>query len=190
MQRELELYIDCDGVIFNINKKAIDIANKTFNTKYDYTNNKDWWWGDYSRDTAFGGRLYFERMLDEEGFFRSADTIEGAVEYISKLYSEGYKIKFISSPHWTNKTFMTDRVEFLKEIFPWFKNDMLILTSDKGVCDKKFRVLIDDYSYNLDKFRDGIPLCFGQPYNEDYKGLRVKSWSEAYCLIKLMEEGR
>lgn len=189
---KLHLLIDTDGVVFNINKKVIDISNEENNTNYDYKNNTSWWWGDYTKDTNCGSRKYFENMLDREGFFRNAEIIEDSVKYINKLYEEGHEITFISAPHWTNKTFMTDRIEFLKEHFEWFKPEKhLVLTSRKGICDGENRLIIDDYPSNLEQFRKAIRICYGQPYNKDYKGcaLRFEKWCEIYNAIKIMKKG-
>lgn len=188
--KELEIFIDVDGVIFNINKKVIDIANKEFNTNYNYISNKSWWWEDYTTETGYGSREYFEQVLNRDGLFNGNYIIDFARERINDLYNEGYKIYFLSSPHYTSKSFMTDRINFLSNTFEWFNpSKHLILTARKDLLDGKNRVLIDDYIHNLDGFRKGIPICFSQRYNEDYKGLRVKSWNEAYCLINLMERG-
>ena len=184
------LLIDVDGVVFNINKKAIDIANEENGTDFNYKKNRCWWWGDYTLATKCGNRKYFENMLDRDGFFRDAEPIEDSIEYINRLHEEGYQIMFLSAPHWTSKSFMTDRVEFLKEQFSWFNpSKHLILTSQKGICDGENRVIIDDYPYNLEKFTAAFKICFKQSYNELYEGLRLK-WCEIYNTIKLLEKGK
>ena len=55
----LEIYLDVDGVLYNINKHAISIANEEFHTNYDYTDNTSWWWDDYTKETGFANREYF-----------------------------------------------------------------------------------------------------------------------------------
>lgn len=186
---KLKLFIDVDGVIFNINKKAIDIANKEFGTNYDFTLNTSWWWNDYTTETGKGDRKYFEELLDRDGFFRSADIIDTAQIRINELHNLGHKIYFLSSPHWTSKTFMCDRVEFLKEVFEWFDpSEHLILTSKKGLVDDYNTLVIDDYPHNLSQFKKALKICYGQKYNEDYSGIRVNGWDELKCLIDLIEE--
>ena len=82
-----------------------------------------------------------------------------------------------------------ERMEWLEKNFDWFKKEKhLILTSNKKVCDKEDRVLIDDYPHNLN-WIDGLNICFSQTYNREYDGLRVEDWNELVkYLIELEKE--
>ena len=40
----LEIYLDVDGVIYNINKCALDIASEEFGLTLEWEKNDDWWW--------------------------------------------------------------------------------------------------------------------------------------------------
>lgn len=188
--KELKVFIDVDGVIFDINKKVIKKANNVFKTNYNYKKNKSWWWDDYIQNTNCGSREYFETLLSSDHFFRSGDSIKGSIENINKLYSEGFNLYFISSPHWESKTFMSDRIAYLKSCFDWFKAEKhLILTSDKSICDNYNIVLIDDYPHNLKGIKSGIPLCYAQPYNSFYNGIRLLNWDNIYIFLKLIKNG-
>ena len=185
----LEIYLDVDGVLYNINEHAISIANEEFHTNYNYMDNTSWWWDDYTKETGFANREYFEKLLDRKGFFLEGEPIEGAIEGVNKLRDYGFKIKFITSPHWSSDYMMNERTRWLERSFPWFnKSKDLIFTSDKTVCDKENRVLIDDYPHNLN-WKDGINICFSQTYNREYQGLRMNGWDELVeYLIELEKE--
>lgn len=185
----LEIYCDVDGVLYDINKRAISIANEEFHTNYNYIDNTSWWWDDYTKETGFANREYFERLLDRKGFFIDGEPIVGAIEGLNKLHDYGFTIKIITSPHWSSKYMIYERIEWLQKHFSWFnKSKDLILTSNKKLCDKKGKVLIDDYPHNLN-WIDGLNICFSQTYNREYKGLRMNSWDELVeYLIELEKE--
>ena len=185
----LEIYLDVDGVIYSINKHAISIANEEFHTNYNYMDNTSWWWDDYTKETGFANREYFEKLLDRKGFFLNGEAVSGAIKGVNKLHDYGFDIKFITSPHWSSPYMIHERVEWLEKNFDWFKKEKhLVLTSNKKVCDKEDRVLIDDYPHNLN-WIDGLNICFSQTYNREYNGLRVEDWNELVkYLIELEKE--
>ncbi len=46
--------------------------------------------------------------------------------------------------------------------------------------------LLDDFVYNLEKFSEngGLSVCFDQPWNKEWNGLRVKTLYEYFTLIE------
>lgn len=168
----IKVFCDVDGVIYNINKLAVECSNIEFGRNYDYKNNKSWWW----TDTGIG-ESYFRQLLTRDSFFRDGEPIEGSVEGINRLKELGCDIYFITAPEWRSKTFMKDRIWFLKKYFKWFDEDKhLVLTTNKSLLDDKERILIDDSCNNLENWK-GAKICFEQPYNESYKGIRTNDWS-------------
>ena len=174
----VDIYCDVDGVLYNINKHALDIASREFGLTLEWELNDDWWWQGKKMTDTPPPREYFEKLLDRKGFFLEGEPIKGAIEGVNKLRDYGFKIKFITSPHWSSDYMMNERTRWLERSFPWFnKSKDLIFTSDKTVCDKENRVLIDDYPHNLN-WKDGINICFSQTYNREYQGLRMNGWDE------------
>ncbi len=185
----LEIYCDVDGVLYNINKHALDIASKEFGLTLEWEKNDDWWWQGKNMTDTPPPREYFEKLLDRKGFFLDGEPVEGAIEGLNKLHDYGFTIKIITAPHWSSEYMIHERIEWLQKHFPWFnKSKDLILTSNKKLCDKKGKVLIDDYPHNL-TWDEGINICYSQTYNREYKGLRMNGWDELVeYLIKLEKE--
>ena len=65
----LEIYLDVDGVIYNINKCALDIASKEFGLTLEWEKNDDWWWQGKNMTDTPPPRKYFEKLLNRKGFF-------------------------------------------------------------------------------------------------------------------------
>ena len=185
----LEIYLDVDGVIYNINKCALDIASEEFGLTLEWEKNDDWWWQGKNMTDTPPPREYFEKLLNRKGFFLNGEAVDGAIKGVNELHDYGFDIKFITAPHWSSPYMIHERMEWLEKNFNWFKKEKhLILTSNKKVCDKEDRVLIDDYPHNLN-WIDGLNICFSQTYNREYNGLRVEDWNELVkYLIELEKE--
>lgn len=181
MSKNIEIFCDVDGVVYNLNKHVIDIMNDELSMDYDYKQNSSWWW----LDTGVN-KKYFQNLLLRQGVFKDGDAVDGAVEWLSKLYYEGFNIVFISAPQWMG-TMMTERVEWLKNTFEWFdQNRHLVFTSNKTLCCKANRILIDDCVSNLDSWYS-YKICYAQRYNAEFKGTRLYHWKSIYQLIKIKE---
>lgn len=182
MTRTLELFIDCDNVVYNLNEHVISVMNEELAMNYNYKDNKSWWW----LDTGVNKR-YFENLLLRDGIFKNGRPIFEAVKYINKLYEEGYKIVFISAPQWEGNM-MIERVQWLKDAFYWFNPDInLVFTVNKSLCSNENRLLIDDSIGNLNSWND-FKICFSQPHNDNYDGEITDSWEELYRIINSLEE--
>jgi len=62
--------------------------------------------------------------------------------------------------------------------------DNLMFTQNKDLI--RGDVLVDDYTGNLENYKQGIPVCLDRPWNKEWKGERIKSLSE---LIKYEQGG-
>ena len=182
--RDLELFIDMDNTVVNFDKHVIDIMNEEKGMNYDYKDNKCWWWSDTGVEKS-----YFEEVVTRQGIFLNCKPIEGAVEYINQLHKEGYKIVFLTLPQWNNMYCVIEKIDWLKRHFEWFdENEHIVLTKQKHLLYKPFRVIIDDSVDYLYKW-NGISICKATQINEEYKGLRCETWEEIYELINKMERG-
>ena len=182
--RDLELFIDMDNTVVNFDKHVIDIMNKDKGMNYNWEDNTDWWWQDTGVE-----KEYFEEVITRQGTFLNCEPVEGAIEYIDKLYKEGCKITFLTLPQWDNMYCVIEKIEWLKSHFEWFdENKHIVLTKQKHLLYKPFRVLIDDTISYLDTWKS-IKICKGTNINKDYKGYRYEKWEDIYKLINKMEMG-
>ena len=77
----------------------------------------------------------------------------------------------------------------IKDVFAWFDvSRNLVLTKQKHLLSKPFRVLIDDSIDYLDSW-SGVKICKGTNINKGYGGYREETWEEIYKLIKKFEDG-
>ena len=183
--RDFKLFIDMDNTCVNFDKRIIDIMNKEKGMNYNWEDNTCWWWSDTGVD-----KEYFEEVITRQGTFLNCEPIDGAIEYINKLYNEGFEIVFLTLPQWDNPYCVTEKIEWLKNHFEWFDaNKNLVLTKQKHLLYKPFRLLIDDSIDYLDSW-DGVKICKGNKINKDYRGFREETWEEIYKLIKEFEGGR
>ena len=132
--RDFKLFIDMDNTVVNFDKHVIDIMNKEKDMDYDYRDNTCWWWSDTGVE-----KEYFEELITRQGTFLNCEPIEGAVEYINKLYNEGFEIVFLTLPQWDNPYCVTEKIEWLQRHFSWFDaNKNLVLTKQKHLLYKPF----------------------------------------------------
>jgi len=68
-----------------------------------------------------------------------------------------------------------------KYTLKWLENNNVFYTNLFFAQDKNLvrgDVLIDDYIGNLENYKQGIPVCMDRPWNQDWKGERIKSLKE------------
>lgn len=188
MNRELglEIYVDVDGTLYDLNKLIVETYNKETNSNINSDDTTDWWWSHLKKVN----REYFRELLKRKGITKEGKAMKDCWYYLSQLYYEGYKIKIITAPNYENEYFLSERIEWLESIFSWFNpEEHLILTTDKSVCAKSNRILIDDSIINLKTFskEGGISICYTQGWNKEYNGLRCDNWEQVYKLIHTID---
>ena len=184
--KKLEIYFDMDGVLANLDKKVIDIANKEFKMDYDYTKNNSYWWSDTGIDKEF-----FEELLLKEGLFYELDPVDGMIDLVNKLKSEGYDVYILTMPQLQDC--YDCKARWLKKHFSWINIDKhLIATGNKKLLAKPHRILIDDNARFLQPWSQegGIAIGFGgKSWTLDFKGHQINSADEIYKLIKIIDKG-
>ena len=182
---KLEVFVDLDGTLYNLDKIVIDHFNKDYNKNFNYKDNKCYWWL-----STGGTKEYFQEVLYRKGLFEDGEPIEGMVEVINQLKSEGFDIYFLTMPQYQGDCYI-EKCNFLKKHFDWINLDEhLIATGNKKLLARENRVLVDDNSRFLTPWsaNNGISIGFsGQPWTLEYKGLQVNNASELYDLIKIIE---
>lgn len=123
----------------------------------------------------------FEKHVHSKGFFRTAPQIEGSVDGL-KYLNDKYKLLIVSSATEFPQS-LTEKVEWLKEYYPFISWQQIILCGDKSSV--KGDLMIDDHIKNLDYF-EGDKILFSQPHNiyiknDNYK--RVNGWTEVMDIL-------
>ena len=173
----MKIGIDIDGVIR-------DFVNKTEEVYFrEYPSHKlirrDVY--DFSLWFPIGKEIFkFIYETYSKEIFTQAQPYENAFDFMIKLRGGNCVILV------TNQ--LTRNLEELTKKWLEIKNisyDKLMFTKDKSEFIGDY--LLDDCTANLERIRqerNSIPVCFDQPWNQDWKGLRVKSYNKFLELIK------
>ena len=123
-------------------------------------------------------KFAFETYAKE--IYIQARTYENALEFLIKLRKNNRVILVTKQP--------SKKLEGLTKEWLEIKNipyDGLIFTQDKSEFAGDY--LLDDSTANLERIKQvkrSIPICFDRPWNQDWKGPRVKSYDNFLELIK------
>ena len=170
--------IDIDGVIRNFANKVY----KTYIKKYPEHKNLitpqiTWNMGD---SYPIGKEIYkfiYEDNVEE--IFSNAEPYPGAVDFINSV-SNIMPVAFITAQNCGIEKYT---LEWLKNNNNTYKH--IFFTSNKKLINVTF--LLDDKTGNLNDIKNTniIPICYNQPWNQDYTGFRIFNYNEA--LIKIIE---
>ena len=167
----MTLFVDMDEVIADAYMAHIDIYNADFseNLTIDECFGKEVW------QCVPEARQESVRMhASRDGFFRDLKPIADSREVLEALAGQ-YEL-YIASAAMQYPKSLKEKSDWLDKFFPFIHWKNRILCGDKHIL--KGDILIDDRSYNLQKF-DGRQLLFTSPHNVNSNGYeRVNSWEE------------
>ena len=165
------IFVDMDEVIADTYGAHIEIYNLEFG-------------GQLTAESCFGTEVW--RMVPEahqesvrkhatrRGFFRDLKPIADSIPVLKRL-SEVHQV-YIASAAMQFPNSLEEKSDWLDEHLPFIPWQNRILCGHKHIL--KGDVLIDDRSYNLERF-DGRSLQFTSPHNVHKEGFeRVNSWKE------------
>lgn len=109
----------------------------------------------------------FDYVLSPD-FYQDVEPIDGAIESVNYLKSK-YDVVFVTSG------LQPAKIEWLVwhgliDGRSWKFSKSFIVASRKDLIRGDF--LIDDASHNCEDFKNGLPICFAQPWNVSYNGIR------------------
>ena len=117
--------------------------------------------------------------------FSKGDPIDPlAAGYLSDLVSKGVSLSIVTARDIPGVIEESRRATFtwLNEHFniPW---SAIVVSSNKAVIQNHF--FVDDAIKNLDLVQDNeiIPICFDQPWNSEFPGIRVKSIEDVHGIM-------
>lgn len=172
----MKIAIDMDEVLADPIAKFIKLYNRDYGIPLDIqldAGNEF-----YQHMPEHCSRKWFE-YINEKGFFRDLEPIEGAINAVKTLQSK-YDI-YIVSAAMEFRNSLEDKLDWLQEHMPFISWENIMF------CGKKIvdvDIMIDDRTKNFVGFK-GRPLLFTSPHNmliTEYE--RVNNWQEV--LEKLM----
>ena len=165
----MTLFVDMDEVIADAYYAHIEIYNRDFGEQLSLADchGKEVWQC-VPEDRQESVRKHAARI----GFFRDLKPIAHSQEVIRELV-EKYEL-FIASAAMQYPNSLKEKSDWLDKYFPFIEWRNRILCGDKHIL--KGDILIDDRSYNLQKF-EGRSLLFTSPHNVNSNGFeRVDHW--------------
>ena len=173
--------MDLDGVVRNLFKRLAEVYKKYYP---DHEVNPIEKWSSYHVAEYFpiGEQIYKFWFKDHvEEIYLGAESYDGALELMKELYKDSFLVIVSSQP---NK-----RTEFLTE--EWIKQYSVphdhkpFFTPDKSLFAGDF--ILDDYTKHLEAVKQrGLttPICFNQPWNQDWQGLRVYDYQQFLDIVR------
>ena len=186
----MKIAIDIDNVITNTTECVIDYINERLPDVNLKMEDITAYWIENSLPPEY--HWIAPMAFEDKKMWKKVKLIDGAAEYIQKLYEDGHEIYFATA---TTAENFRKKVSFLTRSFPFFPDGYVRMHSisikHKQLLDVD--VLIDDYLDNLIGERRYFSICFAYPWNEDapyqpVKFRRVKNWKGAYSTILLLSE--
>ena len=173
----MKIGIDIDGVIRDFFGKTEEVYFRKYPShkliRRDVYDISLWF--------PIGKEIYkFAFETHSKEIYTRAQTYKNAFDFMIKLRRNNHVI-LVTSQSTKNLEELTKKWLEIKKI-PY---DELIFTKDKSEFIGDY--LLDDCTANLERIRqerNSIPVCFDRPWNQDWKGFRVKSYNEFLELIK------
>jgi len=185
----MRIGIDIDDTISKTNEKLIEVAieydkkkvkGKGFKDPDAYSFMEMFYWNVIDVDT-------FLKTFRSGNYFLELDPVEGAVEYINKLYEEGNEIYFVTRRQNTFKMKSMTKKWLKKNGFKYNKVFYHIKEKGRFGAELGLDYFIDNDEKNVyDAIEYGIKAyLMSTKYNKDVTDLkRVKSWEEFYNKVK------
>lgn len=166
----MRIAIDMDDVLADPLQKFIKLYNRDYglplDTKLDAGNEI------YHHVPIQAKDKWFD-YINEEGFFRDLEPIEGSIEALKKLQAK-YDL-YIVSAAMEFRNSLIDKYDWLAEHFPFIPWQNIMFCGHKIV---DVDIMIDDRAKNFIGFK-GRKLLFSSPHNlllNDYE--RVDNWEQ------------
>jgi len=170
------IILDMDNVIAEINPQYVNYFKKIYGTDLVLDELIQ-----HQKNGTFPDYSLLHKLLEEPQFFRGLPVMADAKEVVQEL-NDKYEI-FIVSAAVEYPQSLTEKIEWLKEHFPFIKTRQIAFSGSKRFVHGD--IMIDDKVSNLDHF-NGRKLLFTHPNNLKYTGeqyTRVDNWKEVAKIL-------
>ena len=181
--KHYKIGIDIDNVICDTSTAVVNYINERLPVNLELESLSSYWIENFLPDQY---KWIVETAFNDSAMWRQVKLIDGAAEYIEKLYNDGHELYFATA---TTPNNFKKKIGFLERSFPFLPEGYVINhffnIKNKGML--RVDILIDDFLDNLLCDREYISFCMDYPWNqceiEDKKFIRVKNWKEFYDKI-------
>lgn len=175
--RDFVILVDMDDTIENLLSAWIEYLNKKHSTSVKRDEVISWNIPDFFH--SIDAKSVYEPLHDKD-FWKTVEVKEDAVEYMRKLFDEGFQIYICTNSCIDTLQEKLDAI--LYKHFPYIDDNHIIITSNKQMI--KADVLVDDGPHNH-VGGEYAKLLFCCPHNksfnaESYGIIRVHDWKEVY----------
>lgn len=189
-KKEFVILIDMDDVLECLVEAWVARLNEKYNRNVSPENVVEW-----NVCVYFPGltKEQVHSPLFEDDFWKSVKPKDGAIEYVSKLHSEGFSMYVVTSSHYAT---VSSKFKYaLLPYFPFFDCNHIIICNAKQLV--KGNVLIDDGVHNLldsDVSKATYnKILFSANHNKNFDCTgtdihRVHGWDEVYDVIERLYE--
>lgn len=164
--------IDWDDVIAPLNDRAIEMANEEYDFSTPLTLE------DISSWENTGRASVIKKYYDDPRLYDRQYVPEESKEFIKKLQTKG--IVYIVTAVYPK--YMTRRIEQIKEAFPDFPDENIIMGFQKSMVHVD--IALDDGPKNILKSNAKFPVLMRKPWNRELTGLlAVNNFDEFFQLL-------
>lgn len=166
----MRLLVDMDGVVVDYLSAALGCINEVCNTTYTPKDVQSY---DLRKLLPDKIKDDFQYLLSNWIRFDELDPIPGSIETLEKLREAGHEIVLVSA---AERDSHTEKLTWVGQNLPWLTDHDVIFTHQKSLI--RGDVLLDDHPRHLMQFHatGGTAVCFDQPYNQSYRGIRAEGW--------------
>lgn len=185
MNKEMPvLLIDIDDTIAELLPTWVNFLNNSFNMSVSVDDITDW---DMCKFYPSLTKEQIHEPLRDVEFWKTVKPKLDAMEYVEKLFYEGYNIFLCTSTDYRN---ICAKYEYIvKRYFPYIKWSHIIVANNKQMIRADY--LVDDGIHNLEN-GNFIKILMTAPHNRSYNAsangmYRVNDWKEVYEIIHQRE---
>ena len=187
--------IDLDNIVVNTTETVLNYLAERGAPKRTLEDIKDYW---LEKSFPPEYALLVKEAFESKYMWKQIQLIDGAYEYIKKLYEDGHEIWFVTSSLPEN---LDKKIKHLTRNLDFFPDDYIwrhtINIHKKQLL--KLDVLVDDCYDNLVGSRDYWSICYKYPWNYedcdkdnrmnmDFEGvIYANNWEEIYRLIDFLK---
>lgn len=174
--------IDLDNIVVSTTEAVLDYVAERGAPKKTIADIEHYW---IEKNYPPQYSLLIKEAFESKQMWKKIHLIEGAKEYIKKLYEESNEIYFVTSSLPEN---LRKKIAHLARNLDFFPPDYIFKHTINTQVKQLIRldVLIDDSMSNLIGEKTYISICFDYPWNKNDEGYfvyRCKNWEEIYNKI-------
>ena len=185
-----KIIVDCDGVLLDW-AYAFDVW--MYEQGYERLNNTDEYY-DQSLRYGIDRRIANNQVkkFNESGCVGFIPAYRDAVEYVNKLYHRGWRFEVIScldKDKYAQKLRAKNLRHLFGNVFDFIDCSLdFTVGKEQYLFDKYdgtgYYWIEDSVNHAISGAKVGLnSIIMDHPYNQEWEGLRVKSWKEVYQII-------